>query len=76
MLQQENELVRSRGIHWEWSGGNPESMTPFLVLDFNVSKDPNRYAHYVAIKTSVDSNPYMNFEMAKFHFFNGMRQYD
>ena len=51
-------------------------MTPFIVLDFNVSKDPNRYAHYVAIKTSVDSNPYMNFEMAKFHFFNGMRQYD
>lgn len=50
VLQQENEMVRSRGVHWEWSGGSPESMTPYLVLDFNVNKDPNRYAAYTAIK--------------------------
>lgn len=51
-------------------------MTPFLVLDFNVAKDPNRYAAYMTIKAKVDTDQIMNFEMAKIYFYHGMRQYD
>ena len=45
-MQQENELISGKGLRWEWFEGSPESMTPFLVLDFNVALDPERYKEY------------------------------